>query len=108
MNWRASDPLEVYWNPPEHRNGDVDGYRFQYGEVKNSTDGLTDDEPTKFTELMTTETKIEVPIKCVSLDEGTIYQIRVAAYNLASGKKLFGSVIQQEAPLCLYVNPDSK
>ena len=106
LNWEASDPLLVYWTPPTHINGDLDGYRIQYGKVKNSSDSF--EEVITFDERYIFEPELELPIKCEALDEKTLYQVRVSAYNLASGLRLYGPHIEKTAALCQYVNPDSK
>ena len=104
LQWKESNPLKAYWSPPEHKNGPLDGYLVQYGKLTN----VSQFETVAYENIFTHNTETELPLKCKSMDDNTVYRLRVSAYNVISGHKVFGPFITEETHLCRYINPDSE
>ena len=102
MKYYVSDNITVSWQSPNHFNGNLEGYLFQYWLVSNSSANISD-----IVEIFTKKNFVEIslPLENCNDDENIFYQLQVTAYNVAEGNKLFGAILEEKVDICSLIIP---
>ena len=100
LKWNVAEHIKANWLPPEHYNGNLDGYLFQYWLASNLSNNVSDSVKTT---IFTKENQVQISLPvCENNEEIIFYWIQISAFNLIEEKKLFGPAFTNKVDICKF------